>query len=169
MNFLALAAVLSAVGMYALARYVRHAKTVEAVSSVTRLASNAAEHYDASDGTQPAAANPAAVHAMRHFPSSSAAPVPADEMAVRGHRYQSNLADWSVSPWRELHFSMVQPQCYRYAFASDGAGATAKALVTAEGDLDGDGIRSSYSLEIIPDQGLAAQVAKTMTRTDAEE
>ena len=36
MNFLALAAILSAIGMYALARYVRHAKTVEAVSSVDR-------------------------------------------------------------------------------------------------------------------------------------
>jgi hypothetical protein len=169
MNFLALAAVLSAVGMYALARYVRHAKTVEAASSITRLASNAAEFYDASDGTQPAGASPAAVHAMRHFPPSSASPVPFDEMNVRGHRYQSNLADWSVSPWRELHFSMVQPQCYRYAFAAEGAGATAKATVTAEGDLDGDGIRSTYALEIAPDQGLAAQVSKTMTKTDAEE
>ena len=36
MNFLALAAVLSAIGMYALARYVKHAKTVEAVSSGAR-------------------------------------------------------------------------------------------------------------------------------------
>jgi type II secretory pathway pseudopilin PulG len=161
MNFLALAAVLSAVGMYALARYVRHTKTVEAVSSVMRLAGGAAEYYDASDGTQPAAASPAAVHAMRHFPPSSTVPVPAEELSVRGHRYQSNLA--------ELHFSMVQPQYYRYTFASDGAGATATATVTAEGDLDGDGIRSTYSLAVTPDQGLAAQVAKTMTKTDGEE
>jgi hypothetical protein len=169
MNFLALAAVLSAVGMYALARYVRHAKTVEAVSSVQRLAGAAAEFYDASDGTQPAAASPAAVHAMRHFPPSSTVPVPADELSVRGHRYQSNLADWSVSPWRELHFSMVQPQCYRYTFAAEGAGATAKATVTAEGDLDGDGVRSSFVLEVTPDQGLAAQISPTMTKTDTEE
>ena len=70
---------------------------------------------------------------------------------------------------RRVGSGCIPESFYRYAFASDGAGATAKALVTAEGDLDGDGIRSSYSLEIIPDQGLAAQVAKTMTRTDAEE
>ena len=169
MNFLALAAVLSAVGMYALARYVRHAKTVEAASSVNRIASNAVEFYDTSDGTQPAAANPAAVHAMRHFPPSAASPVPSDELTVRGHRYQSNLADWSVSPWRELHFSMVEPQSYRYQFVAEGAGATAKATVSAEGDLDGDGIRSTYALDITPDQGLAAQVSKTMTKTDGEE
>jgi len=169
MNFLGLAAVLSAVAMYGLSRYVRHAKTVEAVSSVTRLASNAAEFYDLSDGTQPAAASPAAVHAMRHFPTSSASPVPGEELSVRGCRYQSNLADWSVSPWRELHFTMVQPQSYRYVFASEGAGATAKATVTAQGDLDGDGVRSSYALEITPDQGLAASVSKSMTKTDPEE
>jgi type II secretory pathway pseudopilin PulG len=169
MNFLALAAVLSAIGMYALARYVRHAKTVEAVSSVTALATSAAGYYNASDATQPAGATPAAIHAMRHFPPTANPPVPSDQDWVRGHRYQSNAADWAASPWRELRFSIVQPQCYRYSFIAEGAGATAKALVTAEGDLDGDGQRSLYSLEVMPDQGLAAQVSPTMTKTDVEE
>ncbi len=169
MNFLALAAVLSAIGMYALARYVRHAKTVEAVSSVTALANTAAESYNASDGMQPTGAAPSAVHAMRHFPPSSRLPVPSDPLSVRGHRYQSNLADWSPSPWRELRFSIVQPQCYQYSFEATGAGATAKALVTAEGDLDGDGVRSMYSLTVAPDESLTAQVAKTMIKKDVEE
>jgi hypothetical protein len=169
MNFLGFVVVLSAIGMYALARYVRHAKTVEAVSSVTSLAQAAAEYYNASDATQPTGAAPHAVHAMRHFPPSSRAAVPADPLSVRGRRYQSNLADWSTSPWRELRFSIVQPQCYQYSFESEGAGATAKALVTAEGDLDGDGIRSLYSLAIEPDVGLTAQVAKKMTKKDVEE
>ena len=169
MNFLALAAVLSALGMYALARYVRHAKTVEAVSSVTALAGRSAEYFNQSDTTQPADAAPSAVHAMRHFPSSARVSVPAEQESVRGRRYQSNLADWSTSPWRELRFSIVQPQCYRYSFDAEGAGATAKAVVLAEGDLDGDGLRSSYSLEVTPDQGLSAQVSKTMNKTDGEE
>ena len=95
--------------------------------------------------------------------------VPEDPLSVRGRRYQSNLADWSASPWRDLRFSIVQPQCYQYSFEADGAGATAKAIVTAQGDLDGDGVRSTYSLAITPDEGLSAQVAKTMTRQDVEE
>jgi type II secretory pathway pseudopilin PulG len=169
MNFLGLAAVLSAIGMYSLARYVRHAKTVEAVSSVTSLAGAAAEYYNVSDATQPTGASPHAVHAMRHFPPASRVSVPEDPLSVRGRRYQSNLADWSASPWRELRFSIVQPQCYQYSFESEGAGATAKAIVTAHGDLDGDGIRSTYALEIAPDQSLTAQVAATMTKTDGEE
>lgn len=169
LNFLGLAAILSAVGMFALSRYVRHAKTAEAVASVTSLASAAAEYYNTSDAKQPSGASPEAVHAMRRFPPSSRAAVPEDPLSVRGRRYQSTLADWSGSPWRELHFSVVQAQHYQYAFQSDGAGANAKATVVAEGDLDGDGRRSSYSLTVAPDEKLAAQIAGEMVKTEPEE
>ena len=169
MNFFALAAILTALGMYALARYVRHNKTAEAKESITRIASGAAEYYNRSDATQPAGAAPQAVHAMRHFPPSSRTAVPEDALNVRGRKYQSNSADWAASPWRELGFSIVQPQCYQYAFESQGSGATAKALVTAEGDLDGDGTRSRYSLAIAPDESLTAVVATELERTDPEE
>ncbi|MBN9165284.1 MAG: hypothetical protein J0I07_30250 [Myxococcales bacterium] len=169
MNFFALAAILTALGMYALARYVRHNKTAEAKESITRIASGAADYYNRSDATQPAGAAPQAVHAMRHFPPSSRTAVPEDALNVRGRKYQSNSADWAASPWRELGFSIVQPQCYQYAFESQGSGATAKALVTAEGDLDGDGTRSRYSLAIAPDESLTAVVATELERVDPEE
>jgi len=169
MNFFALAAILTAIGMYALARYVRHGKTAEARESVTRLATGAAEFYNRSDATQPTGAAPQAVHAMRHFPPSSRAPVPEDPLSVRGRKYQSNGVDWASSPWRDLGFSIVQPQCYQYSFESSGAGASAKAIVIAEGDLDGDGTRSKYSLAITPDESLTAVVAKEMERKDSEE
>jgi type II secretory pathway pseudopilin PulG len=169
MNFLGLAAVLTAIAMYALARYVRHGKTEEARASIARLATRAADFYNKSDGNQPAGAEPLAIHAMRHFPPSSRAPVPEDTLTVRGKKYQSASADWDVSPWKELEFSIVQPQCYQYSFEAEGAGAKAKAQVIAEGDLDGDGTRSKYSLMIAPDDTLTAVVAKEMTRVDPEE
>ena len=169
MNFLALAAVLTAIAMYALARYVRHGKTAEAIESVTRLAAGAADSYNRSDATQPSGASPQAVHAMRHFPPSARDSVPEDPLAVRGKRYQSNSADWAASPWRDLGFSIVQPQCYQYSYTAEGAGASAKATVTAQGDLDGDGTRSTYSLSIAPDEALEAKVAPQMTRQDPEE
>lgn len=169
MNFLAFAAILTAIGMWVLARYVRHGKTAEAKESVTRLALGAADFYNRSDATQPTGASPQAVHAMRHFPPSSRAPVPEDPLSVRGKKYQSNSADWAASPWRDLGFSIVQPQCYQYAFEASGAGATAKALVTAEGDLDGDGTRSKYTISVAPDESLNAVVAKDVVRVDPEE
>jgi len=170
MNFFALAAILTAIGMYALARYVRHNKTAEARESITRLAVSAAEYYNRSDATQPSGASPEAVHAMRHFPPSSRVPVPEDALNVRGKKYQSNQMDWAVSPWRDLQgFSIIQPQCYQYAFESSGSGGAAKAQVTAEGDLDGDGTRSKYALSIAPDAALTAQVSTDMDRVDPEE
>jgi type II secretory pathway pseudopilin PulG len=169
MNFVALAAVLAAIAMYALARYVRHGKTAEARESVTRLATSAAESFNKSDATQPVGASVEAIHAMRHFPPSSRTPVPEDPLSVRGKRYQSSSLDWAASPWKDLGFSIVQPQCYQYSFESSGAGASAKAQVTAQGDLDGDGIRSTYALSIAPDESITAQVGTAMTREDAEE
>lgn len=169
MNFLGLTAILSAIGMFALARYVRHSKTTEATASVTAIAKAAAEYYDTSDATQPTGASPEAVHAMRRFPPSSRVPVPEDPMSVRARRYVSNPADWAASPWRELHFSIVQQQSYQYSFESESAGATAKATVKAEGDLDGDGRRSLYSLGVVPDEKLNARVAREITKTDPEE
>jgi len=148
---------------------VRHGKTLEAQESVTRLANGAADYYNKSDGTQPQGASPQAVHAMRHFPPSARTSVPEDPLSVKGRRYQSNAADWAVSPWRDLGFLMVQSQCYQYSFESQGAGNAAKATVTAEGDLDGDGTRSKYTLSIAPDENLTAQVAPQMTRQDPEE
>ena len=169
MNFLALAAILTAIGMYGLARYVRHGKTAEARESVKRLASGAADYYNRSDATQPTGAAPSAIHAMRHFPPSSKTPVPDDALSVRGKKYQSNSMDWASSPWRDLNFNLVQPQCYQYSFDASGAGAAARAVVTAEGDLDGDGTRSKYTLSITPDESLTATVAKEIERIDPEE
>jgi Tfp pilus assembly protein PilE len=168
-NFFALAAVLTAIGMYALARYVRHNKTTEAKESVSRLAIRAADFYNKSDATQPSGASPKAIHAMRHFPPSSRNAVPEEPISVRGKKYQSNGMDWAATPWRDLGFSIVQPQCYQYSFESSGSGATAKAQVVAVGDLDGDGTRSRYSLTIAPDESLTAIVARDMERIDPEE
>jgi hypothetical protein len=169
LNFLGLAACLAALFMVVVARYLRHGKTAEARESVTRLATGAAEFYNRSDATQPSGASPQQIHAMRHFPPSSRVPVPEDPLSVRGKKYQSNKADWAASPWRDLGFSIVQPQYYQYSFDASGSGKTARAKVVAEGDLNGDGTRAKYSLTISPDESLTAIVDKEMKTTDPEE
>lgn len=168
MNFVALVAILSALGMYALARYVRHTKAAEATRSVTNIAGAAATYYDTSDANQPAGTKPEAARAMRHFPPSSNGSVPADPMNVRGKAYRSSKADWAASPWKELQFSLTQDQYYTYNFESEGAGALASATVTAKGDLDGDGHMSTYRLVITADSNLTAKVG-TIEKTDPEE
>lgn len=169
MNFIALACVLGALGMYGLARYVRHAKTAEAVGSVKALAEAASNYYDNSDFNQPAGTKPESARAMRHFPPTSRTSVPAENGDVKGKRYQSAIGDWAVAPWNDLHFSIPQPQYYAYSFESQGRGAEAQASATAHGDLDADGVLSTYRISVTPDAELHAKVSATMERWNAEE
>jgi type II secretory pathway pseudopilin PulG len=170
MNFVALAAVLSALGMYGLARYVRHAKTAEAIGSVSAIAEAAAAYYDNSDGAQPIGTTPEAARAMRHFPPPSNGTVPPSMDMIKGKRYQSSLADWAGPPWADTRFSIPQPQYYAYAFDSQGSGVGAKAVATAQGDLDGNGVLSKYRLGVgVDTSSFKAKVDKEIQKTDPEE
>ena len=144
--------------MYALARYARHSKTADAIGSLNTLAKASMAYYEASDSTQPVGTSPDNAHAMRHFPPSSSRSVPPSIEDVRGKKYQSAAADWAMTPWHELQFSIPQPQYYAYSYASEGAGTTAKATAIAQGDLDGDGTPAKFSITITPDGQFRAQV-----------
>jgi len=65
---------------------------------------------------------------------------------VQGKRYKSAMADWAGSPWRELRFSLPQPQFYAYSYVSAGTGTGALYTATANGDLDGNGVNSEFVL-----------------------
>jgi len=169
LNSLSLLAVLSSLAMYGVSRYLIAQKGGEAVGVVGTIAKSAAAYYNDSDATQPAGGGQTATHAMRHFPPSSRSSVPPDADAVRGKGYQSGPADWSPSPWRELNFSIHQPQYYRYSFESSGAGRGSVARVIAEGDLDGDGIRSTYIQRITVNDKLEAEVDPRVERQSPEE
>jgi len=168
MNLVALLGLVSGIAMYVLARYVRHSKTVDAVGSLSTLSKASAAYYEASDATQPVGTSPDNAHAMRHFPPSSTRSVPPTVDDVRGKRYQSVAADWAMTPWHELQFSVPQPQYYAYSYASEGAGATAKATAIARGDLDGDGSGSVYSITVAPDAQFHAQ-AGPIAKEDPDE
>ena len=105
---------------------------------------------------------------MRHFPPSSKASVPADPLDVRGKRYQSTSADWAGSPWKELGFSVAQPQSYAYRFTSEGIGFQAQAKAYAEGDLNGNGTRSLFWVPVAPGSDAHALVGN-LVKEDPEE
>jgi type II secretory pathway pseudopilin PulG len=168
LNFIALLGLVSGIAMYALSRYVKHSKTLDAIGSLNTLAKASATYYEASDATQPVGTSPDNAHAMRHFPPSSTRSVPPSLDDVRGKRYQSAAADWAMTPWHELQFSIPQPQYYAYSYASEGAGTTAKATARAQGDLDGDGTTSNFSITIAPDAQFRAQ-AGPIVKEDPDE
>jgi hypothetical protein len=169
MNLLALVAVLGAVGMVAVAKWYRHSKTAEATHSVEAIATGAATYYGKSDFTQPAGSKPEALKASRHFPPPSSTSVPADVGDVQGKLYKSAAADWAGSPWRDIGFALHQPQSYAYSFESEGAGPGARCTAVARGDLDGNGVWSSYRLGVIADESGTARVGTTLEKINPEE
>jgi Tfp pilus assembly protein FimT len=168
LNFIALLGLVSGIAMYVLARYVRHSKTADAIGSLNTLAKASVSYYEASDATQPVGTSPDNAHAMRHFPASSTRSVPPSLDDVKGKRYQSAAADWAMTPWRELQFSIPQPQYYAYSYASEGAGSTSKATAIARGDLNGDGNPGTYSITIAPDAQFRAQMSP-IVKADPDE
>lgn len=61
--------------------------------------------------------------------------------APTGHKYPANPLAWtSNAPWAALGFSLDGPHWYQYS----SPGSATSFAATANGDLDGDGIQSTY-------------------------
>lgn len=161
--------ILGALAMYGVARWLRHSKTSEAVGSVTTIAQGACAYYNSSDANQPAGTKLDMAKAMRHFPPTSRASVPANDEDVRGKRFQSAIGDWSTSPWLEIGFKLPTAQYYAYSFESSGSGPSAQAQAVAHGDLDGNGVKSTFRATAAPDDSFVATVGKNIEQIDPDE
>ncbi len=165
MNFATLALVIGAIAIAGVARYMQHARTAEAMGSLTALGTGSVAAFDRSDANDPSSGG----HASRRFPTSARTSVPKDKTTVSGRRYQSATYEWDTLPWTELRFSMTQVQSYAYQFTSEGVGANASARVRAEGDLDGDKEFSTYALRVAPDTSLSARAASQIDVENGDE
>jgi type II secretory pathway pseudopilin PulG len=113
-------------------RYIRRAKTNEAVTSLGRLESGL-QAYRLEHGAWPPLAD--------WTPPGRACDQP-------DRKFPAARAPWRGSPWRELPFSMNGPHYYQYRIADLGGGRIA---VEARGDLDCDGEFSLFREELGPD------------------
>ena len=110
--------ILAAIAIPAFVNYVRRAKSAEAQSNVRAIAMGV-QSYCASESALPAAIAPAFVpDAERHA-------VPLDPA------------------WQSVGFSSPDPVYYAYSLERPDA---TRAVVVAEGDLDGDGERSRFEV-----------------------
>jgi hypothetical protein len=83
------------------------------------------------------------------FPKGKAGPFPA-EPCCKGPDAKCAVADWSKDPvWTALDFEIDEPTRFQYTYESDGQ--TVKA--TAIGDLDCDGDRITYTLDLTAANG----------------
>ncbi|MBX3199925.1 MAG: fimbiral protein pilA [Labilithrix sp.] len=147
--------VLAVLGIYGTRKYIANAKTAEARNAVAMMARDAAAAYESSD--EPGAS--------RELCPSARAPVPASVLDVSARKYMSSPSDWSGDPgFSCLGFEMSTPQYYQYDYKNAVDGFTA----IARGDLDGDGVLSSFVLAGHVQGGLVV-VAPTIVETNPEE
>ena len=138
--------IVSALGAYGTRQYLTNSKTAEARATVGRIAKDMAAYVyreNMSDEWLHAKAQPGN-SATRIKRLISLPPVPADFELIRAKKYQSTSADWAK--WAPIKFELESPQ--RYQFRVEAAKDGLSAEIIAEGDLDGNGIKSRFSIKM---------------------
>jgi len=158
-GFFLVVPVFAVLAIYGVRKYIASAKTAEARNSIAQIAKDAAAAYEGAPGRK-----------ARALCASASRSVPESATYIRGAKYQSSERDWSVDMPRNagfacLRFSMDMPQYYMYSYRA----APGDFVATANGDLNGDGVLSTFSLKghVQPDG--AIQVDPQLQETDPQE
>jgi type IV pilus assembly protein PilA len=142
-------------GLYAVRRYLAQAKTAEARNSLGAISQGAVAAYEKESTAGSILTGGSSSGYMRSLCASASTTVPADPSAIRGKKYQSSPAEWNVDASQPpvkgfacLRFGMEQPQYFMYGYTITGTGGADGDSFTgvANGDLNGDGVLSTFSI-----------------------
>jgi type IV pilus assembly protein PilA len=165
--------VLAVLAISGMRTYLVTAKKIEATSTLHEIALDAQSAFDRVPAGSPTATASEDKHAL--CPSASRS-VPASIASVRGKKYMSTPADWTVDSASDagfacLGFDMSAPQYYMYSYSSTPPGtAVGNGFeARAEGDLDGDGMTSKFSLTGKIGPGGVIVIAPTIAETNPKE
>jgi len=158
MIVVAIIGILAVLAIYGVSRYLKSAKTAEAGNNLGAIAKNANESLNR-DMMAGAYVAPGNVTGVGHCICGTALLSVPDVIAkVTAKKYTSDpVVDWGAgSPtvgWSCLKFSVDQPQYYLYKYTESAGSCATGAIATddvhaiANGDLDGNGITSTFDLE----------------------
>jgi hypothetical protein len=152
----------AAVAIPAFMRYIEKAKSSEAEQLVRRIVDGARAHYHnpPQSGLTPE---------PKHVPRESVGPTPpAGACCASGDgKCAPDPALWSHPTWQALNFSIEDPHYYSYQYEVLDGG---KAFVArAIGDLDCDGVLSTFELEGRITEDGSVEVSPSMRRIDETE
>lgn len=144
----AIIAILATVAVTSFLKFMRRARATEALEQLDKIYKGAALYY-----TSPRV-NAAGAKVGCRFPANQG-PTPVEgtccsSNGLGGHdangdeRCDADPAVWSTPVWEALSFQMTDEHYYVYAFDSGGELAGAELIASAHGDLDCDGIQSTF-------------------------
>ena len=119
--------ILAAVAVPAFSRYVKRSKTSEATTSIAAMYRLQSTYYE---NTQ-----------ERSSSTTFATCSPLPTAAPGINKYPADVTAWmGSSEWNSLGFLIDRPHYYQYSTEGSNAGMTVRAV----GDIDGDGIQSTF-------------------------
>ncbi|MEO6419369.1 MAG: type II secretion system protein [Polyangiaceae bacterium] len=150
MIVVAIVGILATLAIYGVRRYMATAKTAEANNTIGAISKLAVASYESDKVAANMLTFKATTTSLRAVCDSEASnPIPA-VTAIKGKKYQSAPSEWEAGGNKGfacLHFTMSQPQYYAYGYTASNVGLGTDAYtVTANGDLNGDGVLSTFSI-----------------------
>jgi type IV pilus assembly protein PilA len=176
MIVVAIVGILAVLAIYGVRKYIANAKTAEARNSLGQIGKDVAAEFEKESmaGTVLGQQSSAAL-SRTMCATEPGNPVPATTN-IKGAKYQSSPGDWNQGAGGNtgfscLKFSMDQPQYYAYSYAITGSGNAFgnTFTATANGDLNGDGALSTFTLVGAIGSGLVLNIAPNMTEISPEE
>lgn len=137
MIVVAIIGILAAVAIPAFIKYMRRAKTSEAVEKLASLYRNSSTYFTG----ERAARGVGGAMLAAQFPT--AAPLTPTTIPGAVKAADAPLT-WETPSWQALTFSISDPHYYSYQYDSSGTGTGSQFTARAVGDLDGDGILSTF-------------------------
>lgn len=147
MVVVAIIAILAVVAVPQFTKYMRAAKAAEATEMLDLVKKGAAMYYAipqtmVSVGKKLNCQFPATVAIT---PMGASCCIDEND-ADKDERCDSGPGKWKNATWSALHFQMKEQHYFQYAFESSGTLIAARCTAGAYGDLDCDGLRSTYEL-----------------------
>ncbi|MGH7295869.1 MAG: type IV pilin protein [Polyangiaceae bacterium] len=151
MIVVAIVGILAVLAVYGVRKYIANSKTAEARNALGRMGNAVVIAYEKENmDSTVLPAGSTALYARQMCKSASLS-VPQSLSQVAGTKYQSTNADWNTdslgnSGFACLSFTIDQPQYYMYSYSVQGSASPGDSFTgTANGDLNGDGIPSTFS------------------------
>jgi type IV pilus assembly protein PilA len=176
MIVVAIVGILAVLAIYGVRKYLANAKTAEASNSLGQIAKNAAAEYEKESMTSGVLTPGASAAFSRALCGSAPASVPGGSGSIQGRKYQSSPGEWNNGSSANvgfpcLKYSMDMPQYYMYTYSATGTAGNAgdSFTATANGDLNGDGILSTFSITGSINTSFALNVAPNLLSINPEE
>lgn len=135
--------VLSAVAIPAFMKYIKKSKTAEGTQFLKKM-SDAARVYYATP--EIAGTSLSASPQTKSFPASVGPTPPLGTCCSMGEKCMPDAELWQHPTWQALDFAMRDPHYYSYEFKTENRNGVVSYTALAYGDLDCDGVYSTFSL-----------------------